>query len=69
MGQSKEIKMALVSFDMAIKDINSAMAILRQNKTYVADIALAKEAADGAIKFIFTALEKLKDFEKIKENQ
>jgi hypothetical protein len=69
MGQAKEIKLALVSLDMAIKDINGAMAILRQNKTYMADIAYAKEAADGAVKFIFTAMEKLKDLEKIKENQ
>jgi hypothetical protein len=69
MEQSKEIKLALVSLDMAMVHIKGAMAALNQNRTYPVDVEIAKEDSDGAIKFILTALEKLKDFEKIKENQ
>ncbi len=60
--ESQRIKMALISLDMAKTNINGAIAALNQNKTFSADVSYSSEAVEGAVKFLLTALEDLRDF-------
>ena len=63
-----KIKTAKISLDMAKTNIVGGMEALNQIKTYPADVSYAVDAIEGAVKFLFTALEDLRDYSKGAKN-
>jgi hypothetical protein len=67
MNTQEIIDTSLVSLDMSLTNIRGAMAALRQNKTYPADVSFSLMAAVDAVVFLNTAIEDLKDYQKVTE--
>jgi hypothetical protein len=68
MNDTYGIKTALISIDMALTNARCAMAILKQNKTFVSDAAYALETLEGAKSFLCDAISDVKEFVECAKN-
>jgi len=68
MNDTYGIKTALTSIDMALTNARCAMAILKQNKTFVSDAAYALEILEGAKSFLCDAISDVKEFVECAKN-